>query len=338
MDLLVKLLSLIESDADFTAEMAGLLVEFFADKEVSLHLKAALTAAWKLRGERSEDLFQIASYIRQKKLKQPSLATGIADCCGTGGDQSDSFNISTATALVASSLGVSIAKHGGRKTTSTSGSVDFLEALGISTIAEPERIEKALSTHNLVFIASPALQNLLVDWKQVCRKLSFHGQTGLIGTLTNPLRLDYQLLGVSRPEWGHILVEVLRKQGLKRAAVVHSAQSFDELTTVGTNQVWFWDGTKISDYTFEPEDYGLQRAYPAQLKGGTPHINAQIFERLIDAQDQDLQPLRETIALNAGFLLWIAEKADSPGISIKLALDALQSGKVRNLYTKIKKN
>jgi anthranilate phosphoribosyltransferase len=296
---------------------------------------AALTAAWKAKGQSVEDLLAVVNYLQATYLPVIEVEGLVFDCCGTGGDGRGTFNISTALAFILATAGVRVAKHGGRRTTSASGSIDFLEALEVPTYSERETIQHTLGEKGLVFIASPILGKLLKRWKEVCRHLGLMGQTGLIGTLTNPVRVSRQLVGVHERSRCEMLGKALSRLGREKAAAVCSEPGLDELSTCGTNYVYLWEDGGSRELVIAPRDFGLRISSVADLQGGTPLDNAATFRDLLN--NQGPTGLLETMYLNAGFSLWLCGLASSIEEGIAKASELLRTGAVEDFFSRYTK-
>jgi len=317
-----KLIDLFKSQQDLTQKTVSEFIDFLANSDTHEIDLATVTAAWKVKGYKSSELALIAKYIREKYLDILDLpGEKVFDCCGTGGDSAQTFNISTTCAFILSKMEVKVAKHGGRKTTSACGSIDFLEAMGIETLTEKSKIEENLKTQNLAFIASPALQKLLGRWKQVCSKLEFHGQTGLIGTLTNPVNLTHQLLGVSKREWGELMSNALLELGRERAMVVFGAPQLDEVSVCGETEIWEIENKQIKNYKINSEDYGIKKSSLDNLRGGDGKYNADIFRDLMSGNTKKHQAIWDAIVLNSAVSLKLLDKASS----IKEGIDKIKN-------------
>jgi anthranilate phosphoribosyltransferase len=311
----------------------GSVVDFIgclSDPNTNEDKLAELTSAWKCKGETSNEIAGIAQYILTK-LPQIKVQGDVLDCCGTGGDNSNTFNISTSSAFLAATAGLRVAKHGGRRTTSASGSIDLVEALGIKTYTEPQKIEAALQKIGLAFIASPALHGILGRWKAVCRKLQFHGQTGLIGTLTNPVYLTHQMIGVPKEDWGPLMIEALKILGRKKALVVFGYPKLDEASLCGPTQIWQLEHSKITQFTIEPADFGLQKNYLlTDIAGGDPTENAKTFLQLIRGQAS--KPIVETVCLNTGLLLWLSGQVGTIELGITKVKEIIETGEALDYW------
>ncbi|MFN5538633.1 MAG: anthranilate phosphoribosyltransferase [Candidatus Melainabacteria bacterium] len=336
MNIFNKLLKQFQTGEDLNQETAEEFITFLSDSESTEEEMGTLTSAWKAKGEKSDELVFISKHLLTL-LESIQNQSNILDCCGTGGDNSGSFNISTTSSFIAAAAGVKIAKHGGRKTTSASGSIDFLEALQIPTLTNSQEIKKNLDEKGLVFIASPATQRILGRWKAVCRKLEFYGQTGLIGTLTNPVTLTYQIIGVPKYEWGSLMIESLSKLGRKKAIVVFGEPGLDELSLCGTNHLWFLENGKINEITLSQAELyshlGINENSHFTLediKGADPETNAKIFLEVLNGKASNA--ILQTIYANTGLILWIAEKTNSLKAGMEEAKRLVQSGKAKEFY------
>lgn len=298
---------------------------------------ANLTSAWKIKGYKSQELVAIAQYIQDNYLDTITLdnlsTEQVIDCCGTGGDFSGSYNISTTMSIIMASMGITVAKHGGRSTTSQSGSIDFLEALKLPTLTQKEDIINSLENNNLAFIASPALHQLLGRWKGICKKLEFGGQTGLIGTLTNPVHLTHQVLGVPKHEWGNLMINALKELGRQRAIVVYGEPRLDEASLAGQTHIWELANNNIKEYSFSPQDMGLNLTSLDAIKGGSPEYNAKIFENIIN--NNCSQAIIDALSLNTALGLYILDKVQSIKDGISLTQSHLKENKLKKYYQEL---
>lgn len=298
----------------------------------------ALTAAWKLKGYKPEELVSIANYIRNNYLDCIKLedlnSTEIIDCCGTGGDFSGSYNISTTMAIILASMGITVAKHGGRSTTSQSGSIDFLEAINLPTLTDKPEIINSLNKNNLAFIASPALHQLLGRWKTICKKLEFGGQTGLIGTLTNPVNITHQILGVPKYEWGELLINSLQLLNRQRAIVVYGEPRLDEASIAGNTYIWELKNNTITEYKLTLEELGFEKYSLDAIKGGSPEYNAQIFNNILS--NNTSPELIKALSLNTSLGLYILDKTNNIQTGISQVEKYLKQDNLANYYAKLK--
>jgi len=320
-------------------------------------------SSWHQRGETASELHDFATYVFRQ---EPRLDTGIAayDCAGTGGDGANTFNISTTAAIIAAGSGLAISKNGGRSTTSKSGSVDVLEALGFNFKASHERKLEGLSRHHLAFFASQVTGRLLLRVKTLCRQNHQTGFISLLGPLTSPIRLKGQVIGVGQRRWLEplegALTAFISEGHLDRAVLLRSTGlKLDELSTCSEAELHFVFAEPLSlrggeadeaipvrtlSYGFKPEDLGLRRSVMSELTGGNAEDNAVIIRGLLSGSLEDRAKL-DTACLNAALLLLLdrdlaalASGASFPELLRKnydLALEAVLSGRVWDNFQKL---
>jgi len=248
----------------------------------------------------------------------------ILDTCGTGGDKKGTFNISTVTAFVASGAGVTVAKHGNRSVSSRCGSADILEALGVNINMGKELIKRCLEEIGIAFLFAPnlhpAMKHVMPARKQIASKTMFN----ILGPLINPARATNQLIGVYSAEWTRTLAQVLYNLGTVHVLVVHGKDGLDEVTTTDKTIVSEASPGVFRDYEISPEDFGIKRASPLDLLGGSIEENVKI---VLDILSGRTGPKRDIVLLNCGCAIYAADKARSIEEGIKLAAQSLDSGK-----------
>jgi anthranilate phosphoribosyltransferase len=324
------LIELFNSQQNLTESSLPQFLSVLTDPKSTEQELADLTAAWRNKGETSQEIALIASNVLAQ-LERICCDFEVLDCCGTGGDNSNTFNISTTCAFIAASGGLKVAKHGGRKTTSASGSIDFLEALSLPSFTEPSKIKKLIETKGLAFIASPALHNILGRWKTVCRKMEFSGQTGLIGTLTNPVKLTQQIIGVPKPEWGPLMIEALRLLGRKKALVIHGEPKLDEASLCGKTFLWLLENNMVSEFVIDPLELGFEKHYELKdLRGGSPEENAHTFLEIINGGGS--KAIKETLFLNSALMFWLSDKVKDIKDGIALSEQLISSGQTLRFF------
>jgi anthranilate phosphoribosyltransferase len=285
---------------------------------------AALLTALKTKGETAEEIAGIVDAIRCQSTFQTSPIPNALDNCGTGGDRSQSFNISTTSAFVIAGAGIPVAKHGNRSITSKAGSADVLEALGISLYFSKEQVEELLYENNIAFLFAPHVHEALKSFSRVRKFLGIPTVFNVIGPLTNPIPLDYQLLGVYRKDLMPILADTLQKLGRKRAVVVHGAGSMDEATLSGENHLLFIDNGQQTSITIRPEDVGLPYYSKEEIVGGSSRENADILVQVLKGKKGAYY---NTVLLNAGLGIFTSGKASTLLEGIELARESIESGK-----------
>lgn len=290
--------------------------------DISSVQTAALLAAMTVRGE---TVAEIVGFARAMRANGRHLTTTeeVVDTCGTGGDGSNTFNISTAAALVASAAGVSIAKHGNRAASSKSGSADVLAALGARIDLDETEASACLDRVQLCFLFAQTFHPAMKHAAEPRKQLGFHTIFNLLGPLTNPAGATRQVLGVYRPELVEKIAEALLQLGTTHALVVHGDGGIDELSIQGPTQfAEVKDGMVHTGY-LTPEDVGLARAPIASVRGGDAVENAELIRRVLAGA---LGPHRDIVLLNAGAVIYVAGKADSIKTGVAKAAAAIDSG------------
>src|ERR1700728_2865837 len=304
---------------------------------------AALLVALRMKGETVEEIVGFAEAIRaaaaplpirgaeslavsgtgRDALAEASPAESLVDTSGTGGDASRTFNISTATALVAAGAGVRVAKHGNRSISSKCGSADVVEALGINIQLSPERSAQCLREVGICFLYAPNLHPAMKQVQTVRRELRMRTMFNLLGPLTNPARASGQVVGVYSLDLVEKLAEALSMLGLRRALVVHGHDGLDEITITSKTRVAEARDGSVRSYEIEPEEFGLAHATLKDISGGDAAQNAAIIRAILDGEKS---PRRDVVVLNAAAALVAAGKTDHIGDAIPLAVKSIDSG------------
>ncbi len=251
------------------------------------------------RGETTEEITGAARVLRAKAetIQSPP---GTIDCCGTGGDMTGTYNISTAVALVAAACGVPVAKHGNRASTSKSGAADVLEKLGVNLNLSKASLEAALKEMNFAFLMAPNHHKAMKNVSAVRKKLGTKTIFNLLGPLANPAGTKLQLVGVYDKKWLQPMAEALRNLGSTRAWVVHGSDGLDEITVTGPTQIAILDNGKIEQKEITPADFGLPVSKAEGLKGGDAAINADALQKLLNGEKSAYRDI--TIANTAAVL------------------------------------
>ena len=309
------------------------LVGRIVDGAVSEAEIGALLIALAMKGETVDELAGAAGALRARVRRVPHSRPDCLDTCGTGGDGRGSFNVSTAAAFVAAAGGVPVAKHGNRAISSRSGSADLLAALGIEIEVEPERSARQLDAIGIAFLFAPLHHPAMKAVAPVRKALGVRTLFNLIGPLTNPAGARRQLLGVFARDKVEPVARVLAALGTERALVVHGEDGLDEITTTGTTFAAEVIGSNVTTRTLVPEDLGLPRARPEELRGGTPEENADQTRRLFEGR---IGPLADLVAANAGAALHLAGRAPSLREGVAQAREILGSGEARRKLDELK--
>jgi anthranilate phosphoribosyltransferase len=295
---------------------------------------AALLVALHMKGETVEEIVGFAEAIRAAALPLPihqnstvdvsgTERDALVDTCGTGGDASGTFNISTATALVVAGAGVRVAKHGNRSISSRCGSADVMEALGVNVNLPPARIAACLEQVGIAFLYAPAMHTAMKYVQPARRELRLRTVFNLLGPLTNPARASAQVVGVYSPMLVEKLAAALSMLGVHRAVVVHGLDGLDEITITGPTRVAEVREGGVHSYEVTPEEFGLNRAPLETISGGDAGENAAIIRGILEGKKS---PCRDVVTLNAAAALLAAGRAEHVGDAIPLAERSIDSG------------
>ena len=291
---------------------------------------AVLLVALKAKGESAEEIAGAAVAMRRHMTPVRTRRQGLVDTCGTGGIGSELFNISTAAAIVAAAAGVPVAKHGNRSVTSKSGSADVLTVLGVNVEASVQTLEQCLDQLGICFCFAPCMHPAMRHVAPVRKKLGVPTIFNLLGPLCNPASAPFQLLGVGRPELHQTMAHVLALLGTEHAVVVHGTDGLGEVSLAAPTEVIEVRGDSARRFTWQPEDFGLERADTELLKVGGPADSAAILRRVLHGE---LGPERDIVVLNAAAALWTAGIDPSPRECAKHAARAIDRGSAQELLT-----
>jgi anthranilate phosphoribosyltransferase len=287
---------------------------------------AAALIALTAKGETVDELAGMAEAMRERATPLHSRHERFIDTAGTGSSAAKRFNVSTAAAFVIAGAGLPVAKHGARAASSTSGSADVLEALGVNTAAAPDVVERCLNDHGICFIFAPLFHRATARVAQVRRNLGVHTTFNLLGPLTNPAHAPFQLVGV----WDHLLVErvasALALLGVKQAWVVHGADGLDEVTITGETFIAACSArTGVKTFTISPEEFGLQRRLVTQRREG-PIENAPVARAILERKNSDFVVVRDLVVINAAAALYLAGVAKDFRNATAMACESIDSG------------
>jgi anthranilate phosphoribosyltransferase len=276
----------------------------------------------RVRGETVDELAGGAQALRERMLKVHAPEDAI-DTCGTGGDASGTFNVSTAAAIVVAACGVPVAKHGNRALSSRAGSADVLTALGVNIDADVALVERAIRGAGIGFMMAPRHHGAMRHVAGPRVELGTRTIFNLLGPLANPAGARRQLMGVFAGEWIEPIAHVLAQLGTERAWVVHGADGLDELSTTGPSHVAELRDGAVRTFEVDPEDVGLPRARLDDLKGGDAATNADALRALLDGLRG---PYRDIVLLNGAAALVVAGQADDLTAGLARAAEAIDSG------------
>lgn len=310
---------------DLTSEEAAAAMADVMDGRAVDAQIAGLLIGLAMKGERPEEIVGLARTMRAHAVKLSRTYDNVFDTCGTGGDRSGTFNISSTAALVVAACGVRVAKHGNRSVSSQSGSADVFEALGVRITAESAVVERCLDEAGIGFFFAPTFHPSMKHAAGARRAMGVRTAFNLLGPLTNPAGATRQLVGVPRPEFTELLARSLMLLGSERAWVVHGADGVDEISTTGYTKISECRGGSVNTFYLHPADVGLSKAPAAALKGGDARENARIVSGVLKGESG---PAREVVLLNAGAALFIAGATPSVQEGIGRAAAAIDRGDV----------
>jgi anthranilate phosphoribosyltransferase len=261
--------------------------------------------------------------MRELALRIEVSPLHLVDTCGTGGDSSCTFNVSTASAFVVAAAGGRVAKHGNRSMSSQSGSADVLEALGVNLDISPQRVAECIEELNIGFLFAPSYHSAARYAAAPRRELGTRTLFNLLGPLTNPAGAPHQLLGVFAARWAEPLAKVLRELGSKHVLVVHSEDGLDELSIAASSYVAELREGQVTTYMFHPEDAGIERQPLDAVRVESPQQSAQVIRAVFGGQTG---PAADMVSLNAGAALYAADVVSSLAQGVERAREALVNG------------
>ncbi len=321
--------------ADLTAAEAEAVLEQIMTGQCTDAQIASLLTALRMKGETVEELTGFARVMRRKSAPV-RVETGVAaeiagtereallDTCGTGGDVSGSFNISTATAFVVAGCGLRVAKHGNRSVSSQCGSADVVEALGIKIDISPERIAAAIDEVGIGFLHAPLLHEAMKYVSIARRQMGIRTIFNMLGPLTNPAGANTQVIGVYAGGLTEMLARVLGELGTRRAMVVHGSDGLDEITITGESKITELKEGMIETYAVTPEQMGLARAPLKDIQGGDASRNAEIITEVLGGRTG---APRDVVLANAAAAVVVSNKAGDFREGVKIAADSIDSGR-----------
>ena len=306
-------------------EAAAAMAEIMEGRAAPAHI-AGLLIGLVMKGERPTEIVGLARAMRAHAVQVSKRYERVFDTCGTGGDRSGTFNISSCAAVVVAACGVRVAKHGNRSVSSLSGSADVFEALGVKATASPAVVERCLAEARIGFFFAPTFHPSMRHAGAVRKDLGVRTAFNLLGPLTNPANATRQIVGVPRPELTELMARSLLLLGSERAWVVHGADGIDEISTTGYTKISECKDGAVNTFYLHPADVGLPKAAPGSLQGGDAHENARIIERVLAGERG---APRDVVLLNAGAGLLIAGEAASVSEGILMASRAIDRGDAR---------
>jgi anthranilate phosphoribosyltransferase len=313
-----KPLTRAQAEQAFRAIMTG---------EVTPSQIGAFLMALRVRGETVEEITAAVTVMREKMTRIEAPANAI-DVCGTGGDHAGTLNISTPVAIIAAACGVAVAKHGNRAASSKSGAADVLAVLGVNIDAEMAVVQRSLKEVGTCFMWAAKHHSAMKHVGPTRVELGTRTVFNLMGPMSNPAGVKRQLLGVFSADWQEPMANVLKNLGTEHAWLVHGSDGLDEITTTGPTRIVELRHGAIRHFTLAPEEYGIARADPADLKGSDAQSNAQAIRALFAGAPS---AYRDIVLINTAAALVIAERAPDLAAGLDLAAKGIDSGKANEV-------
>ncbi|MFZ5818208.1 MAG: anthranilate phosphoribosyltransferase [Bacillota bacterium] len=317
------LLALVAEGKDLTEAQAETAMTLMMNGEATPAQVAAFLMALRIKGETVEEITGCARIMRSRATRVSHGQPMAVDTCGTGGDRSNTFNISTTAAFVVAGAGVPVAKHGNRAASSLTGSADVLEALGVNLSLSAEAVGRCIDEVGIGFMFAPALHSSMKHVAPVRREIGMRTIFNLLGPLTNPAGAQAQVMGVFHPNLTEPLARVLGNLGAKHALVVHGLDGVDEISISAPTVISEMQDGFVQTYRVAPEDVGLSRAPREYIRGGTKEENARITEAVLGGESG---PRRDVVLLNAAAALLAAGRVRSLKEGVALAEESIDSG------------
>jgi anthranilate phosphoribosyltransferase len=322
---LVEGLSLAPTDA-------RLLFDQLFDAQLSEAQVAAVLVAMRMKGETAGELAAAAESLRARMLPFSTDVLKVLDTCGTGGDGSGTFNISTAVAFVAAGAGVPVVKHGNRAASGRSGSADVLKEMGIPAEAGPDWSARCFQAAGLAFCFAPHYHPALIRLADLRRRLGVRTILNSLGPLANPSRPAYQLIGVSRPGLLDSLAGAVAILGVERAVVLCGAEGFDEVSLMGATDFRLIQGNNVQSGRWTPETFGLEPSRLSELRASDTAASAAIIQDVLADRPG---PAHRTVVANAAAAFWAADRVATVRDGVILAAETIRSGRARRVLDPI---
>ena len=305
------------------AEMLGTMNQIMSGDATPAQIGSFITAL-RVKGETIDEITGAARVMREKATKIETKHSLVVDTCGTGGDGSHTFNISTTVAFVVAGAGVPVAKHGNRAISSHSGSADVLKALGVNIEISPEIVGKCIDEIGIGFLFAPTLHSAMKHAIGPRREIGIRTVFNVLGPLTNPAGAKAQVIGVYDSNLIEPLANVLKNLGAQSAFVVHGDDGLDEITTTTTTQISQLAHGNVINYTIDPAEFGITNADPSDLIGANPETNAEITCRVLNGE---VGPKRDITLINSAVAIVAGGKSSDIQSALEIAADAIDSGK-----------
>ena len=329
-----QILSTLMSKSDIGERSAYDLMELLAEGEINPVMAGAILTALRIKGESAEEVRGFANAMR-------ALATPIEieseektiDIVGTGGDGSNSFNLSTGTALLSAATGLKVVKHGNRSVSSKSGSADLLEALNIPLADNPETVNTFLKEYGFVFLFAPFFHPAMKHVAPIRQSLGVRTVFNILGPLTNPAQPNFYLLGAYSSPMAKLMAEALSGMNIDRAFIVHGLNGWDEPTPVGEFELYDVKPNRVQHTVRDPKDFGIVRCTEDDLKGGDAKVNSTALINVFNQNDQG--PHKDALVLGAGLALEVSNTVNNLKEGIELARSTIDDGKATQMINSL---
>jgi anthranilate phosphoribosyltransferase len=332
-------IALLVDEHSLSMEQAAEVMEELTEGQVTPAQFGAFVTALRMKGETPDEIAGLAGVMRAKSIRVKTTGP-VIDVVGTGGDNSGSFNISTAAAFVAAGAGIKVAKHNNRAMTSHCGSADVLEALGIRIELDASQVEECLEKVGIGFMFAPGFHPATKFAVAPRREIGIRTIFNILGPLTNPALVETQVIGVPTTELGEKIAQVLYRMGSRHSLVVNGLNGMDEITISGGSQVWELHDGEITSYQVSPEDFELTSAGIETTRGGTPQENATMLRSVLSGNKG---PHRDVVLMNAAAAAVVGGRTGSPaGLAalkegMVIAQESIDSGQAREKLEKLAK-
>lgn len=312
--------------ADLTEDEAETVMAEIMGGEATDAQIASFITAMRIKKETDSEVYGFAKAMRGFATKINVGTEVILDTCGTGGDVTGTFNISTATAFVAAGAGITVAKHGNRSVSSKCGSADVLEELGVMVAMSPQLVEQSIAEIGIGFLFAPVFHPAMKYAIGPRREIGIRTVFNILGPLTNPAGATHQVLGVYSDELIEMMAVVLSRLGCQRALIVHGADGLDELSTTGLNRVAEVNRGDIATYDISPDELGLAIAVLDDLKGGSVSDNADMLQQILSGERG---PKFDAVVMNAAAALYVSDLVGNIAAGVQLAVQTIDSGSAK---------
>lgn len=319
------ILNSLTQQKDISQQQAFDIMSELMDGKLSEVQIAGLLVALKMKGESIEEISGFVQALRSKAIKIDA-PPGTIDTCGTGGDNSGTFNISTASAIVAAAAGATVAKHGNRSVSSKCGSADVLKQLGVKIDVSPSHSEQILKIMGISFLFAPVYHSSMRHAANPRKELGLRTVFNILGPMANPAGTKRQVIGAFNLETAKKMARVLKNTGSEHVLVIHSDDGLDEISISASTTVFELFDKQIKEYKISPEDFGINKAPLETLQGNTVEENAAIIRNIFNGKKG---PQRDIVAVNAGAALYISDQAASIQDGINKAFETIENGRAK---------